>query len=55
MLDAMTYTRKKRPIVFPNPGFQKQLFEFEKLLKQSNYKAMVEYHDKKKQKIQEAN
>jgi protein-tyrosine phosphatase len=21
MLDAMTYTRKKRPIVFPNPGF----------------------------------
>jgi hypothetical protein len=21
MLDAMTYTRKKRPIIFPNPGF----------------------------------
>ena len=36
MLDALTYTRKRRPIVFPNPGFQKQLFEFEKHLKQIN-------------------
>jgi dual specificity phosphatase 12 len=23
MLDALTYCRKRRPIVFPNPGFQR--------------------------------
>jgi protein-tyrosine phosphatase len=51
MLDAMTYTRKKRPIVFPNPGFQRQLFEFEKHLRQNNQRAMQEYQDKKKKKI----
>ena len=54
MLDAMTYTRKKRPIIFPNPGFQKQLFEYEKHLRQNNHKNMVEYNEKKKQKIMEA-
>jgi protein-tyrosine phosphatase len=48
MLDAMTYTRKKRSIIFPNPGFQKQLFEYEKQLRLSNQRAMVEYQDKKK-------
>jgi hypothetical protein len=53
MLDAMTYTRKKRPIVFPNPGFQRQLFEFEKHLRQNNQRAMQEYQDKKKKKIQD--
>lgn len=53
MLDAMTYTRKKRPIIFPNPGFQKQLFEYEKHLRQNNQKNMIEYNEKKKQKIKE--
>jgi protein-tyrosine phosphatase len=51
MLDALTYTRKRRPIVFPNPGFQKQLFEFEKHLKQINQKTMIEYQEKKRQRI----
>ncbi len=32
-LDALSLVRKKRPIVFPNPGFQKQLHDFEKKLK----------------------
>jgi dynein heavy chain/atypical dual specificity phosphatase len=51
MLDALTYTRKRRPIVFPNPGFQKQLFEYEKHLRQNNQKAMVEYQEKKRKRI----
>ena len=33
LFDALSHTRKKRPIIFPNPGFQRQLFEFEKKLK----------------------
>lgn len=51
MLDALTYTRKRRPIVFPNPGFQKQLFEFEKHLRENNKKAMVEYQEKKRKRM----
>ena len=35
-LEAMTYVRKKRPIVFPNFGFQRQLMEFEKTLRAKN-------------------
>jgi hypothetical protein len=32
----MSFTRKKRPIVFPNFGFQRQLMEFEKVLRNRN-------------------
>ncbi len=35
-LEAMTYVRKKRPIVFPNFGFQRQLMDFEKALRSKN-------------------
>jgi hypothetical protein len=33
MFDAMSYVRRRRPIIFPNPGFQRQLLDFEKHLK----------------------
>lgn len=33
MFDAMSFVRRKRPIIFPNPGFQRQLLDFEKYLK----------------------
>jgi hypothetical protein len=35
LIDALSHTRKKRPIIFPNPGFQRQLIEFEKKLKKA--------------------
>ena len=35
-LEAMMYVRKKRPIEFPNFGFQPQLMEFEKTLRAKN-------------------
>jgi protein-tyrosine phosphatase len=35
-MEAMTYVRKKRPIVFPNFGFQRQLMDFEKALRTKN-------------------
>ena len=38
LLDALTFVRKKRPIVFPNPGFQKQLHDFERKLKTQRLK-----------------
>jgi len=31
--EAMSYTRKRRPIIFPNYGFQRQLMDFERVLK----------------------
>ncbi len=31
--EAYSYVRKKRPVIFPNYGFQKQLVEYEKVLK----------------------
>ena len=33
MYEAMSYVRKKRSIIFPNIGFQRQLMDFERLLK----------------------
>ena len=36
-LDALEYTTKKRPIVYPNCGFKEQLKMFEKLLIDNNY------------------
>ena len=35
MFDAMSFVRRKRPIIFPNPGFQKQLLQFEKTIRHS--------------------
>lgn len=32
MLEAMSFTRRRRPIIFPNFGFQRQLMDFEKAL-----------------------
>jgi Dual specificity phosphatase, catalytic domain len=32
LFNALSHTRKRRPIIFPNPGFQKQLFDFERRL-----------------------
>lgn len=51
MLDALTFVRKRRPIVYPNPGFQRQLFEYEKHLRANNEKTMKEYQDKKRKRI----
>ena len=36
-LDALEYTTKKRPIVYPNCGFKEQLKMFEKLLIDNDY------------------
>eukprot|EP00347_Sterkiella_histriomuscorum_P018198 403346415 len=36
--DAMSHVRKRRPIIFPNPGFQRQLMEFERTLKRNQTK-----------------
>jgi len=34
--EALDYVRSKRGIVNPNPGFKRQLMEYEKLLKQKS-------------------
>ena len=34
--DAFAYASQRRPIIFPNMGFQTQLVEFEKLLRLQN-------------------
>lgn len=34
--NAATYVKKKRPIILPNVGFQKQLMKLEQILKKSN-------------------
>jgi protein-tyrosine phosphatase len=52
-LDAMTYVRKRRPIIFPNPGFQRQLFDFEKHLRATQSKVMNDYQERKKKKASE--
>ena len=35
--DALNFVKSKRPIVYPNDGFQKQLKIFEKLLEDNNF------------------
>lgn len=35
--EAMSFVRKRRPIVFPNFGFQRQLIDFERVLKSKAY------------------
>ena len=53
----MSLTRKKRPIIHPNPGFQKQLFDYEKRLKQGKINkinaAAIEATQPQKQKNQD--
>ena len=34
--DALKFVRKKRPIVSPNKGFEKQLINLEKRIKKKN-------------------
>ena len=36
-MDALQYVQKKRPIVWPNPGFKEQLKMFQKLLVENGY------------------
>jgi len=31
--DAMSFVRKRRPIIFPNVGFQRQLMDFDRTLR----------------------
>ncbi len=31
--EGMSHVRKRRPIVFPNVGFQRQLMDFERMLR----------------------
>jgi protein-tyrosine phosphatase len=33
-MDALNFVKKRRPVIFPNFGFQKQLMEYEKYLKE---------------------
>ena len=33
LFDALTHMRKRRPIIFPNPGFQRQLMDYERKIK----------------------
>lgn len=35
--EAMSYVRKRRHIVFPNFGFQRQLMDFERLVKSRHH------------------
>jgi hypothetical protein len=55
LFDAMSLTRKKRPIIHPNPGFQKQLFDFEKKLKQGRLKVINEATIKSSSPMRQAN
>ena len=41
-MDAVTYTRKRRSIIYPNPGFQRQLSEYEKHVRSSQTKIISE-------------
>jgi atypical dual specificity phosphatase len=40
-MEAANYVRKKRPIIYPNIGFQKQLIELERILKEVNNDEMI--------------
>ena len=43
--EAFNYVKKKRPIIFPNFGFQKQLVEYEALLEERSKKKEVKFKD----------
>ena len=47
---AFAFASKKRPVIFPNMGFQKQLKEFEKLLVVKRQYAIPRVIDKNKLK-----
>lgn len=51
-IEAANYVRKRRPIIFPNLGFQRQLVELEKILKQFNDTESVMSKISSKTKIQ---
>ena len=42
LIDAHTYVKEKRPLIRPNPGFWKDLVDFEKKLFRKNTVNMVE-------------
>jgi len=46
-LEAANYVRKRRPIVFPNFGFQKQLIELEEILKKKDEESFMSKMSKK--------
>lgn len=43
---AFEYVKRKRPIIFPNFGFQRQLAEYEKILNERHLKLKVKSSDK---------
>jgi protein-tyrosine phosphatase len=43
LFDALTHTRKRRSIIFPNPGFQRQLMEYERKIKASRLKKEIKF------------
>jgi hypothetical protein len=45
--EAFNYVKKKRPIIFPNFGFQKQLVEYEALLQERSKKKEVKFKEEK--------
>ena len=42
LIDAHAYVKKRRPLIRPNPGFWKDLVDFEKKLFHKNTITMVE-------------
>lgn len=52
-LNAANYVRKKRPIIFPNIGFQKQLLQLEQMLRENSKRE--ESSAKPKKAIRSAN
>ena len=53
--EAFNYVKRKRPIIFPNFGFQKQLMEYEKILEERSKvynKVRLLSDDERKQSIE---
>lgn len=53
--DAFNYVKRKRPIIFPNFGFQKQLMDYEKILAErfkAYDKSRLPSNDERKQTIE---
>lgn len=44
-MEAFNYVKKRRPIIFPNFGFQRQLLEFEKQLAERFSRKELKYRD----------
>ena len=43
-MEAFNFVKKRRPIIFPNFGFQKQLMEFEKQLQERSKLKQIKYN-----------